>query len=185
MNRMAGTQRSPFLGEAGCKPWDLFGFLYGFVGPLEIPPCLSAAVMGSIVSRPVHPGQPRGNPWICSGIAPAPSHGSTTLSSRNSGEDGQKCLPGKQMAVFPVRRTVAAQPKACLCPSRSPGTGFCYFGWRSKYSQLCLFPACGLFCGGKHQGLVSKLLGMGTLPRSATCTRRSPCPGRVQAVGLF
>lgn len=49
-------------------------------------------------------------------------------------------------------------------PSRLPGTGFCNFGWRSKYSQLCLFPAYGHFCRGKHQELVSKLPGMGVLP---------------------
>lgn len=32
-------------------------------GSLEIPPCTSAAVMGSILSMLVHPGQPQGNPW--------------------------------------------------------------------------------------------------------------------------
>lgn len=66
-------------------------------------------------------------------------------------------------------------------PSQFSGTGFCNFGWRSKYSQLYLFPAYGLFCRGKHQELVSKLPGMSVLPQSATCPQS---PGRVPQLTL-
>lgn len=124
-------------------------------GSLEIPFCTSAAVLCSILSVLIHPGQPQGNPWSCSELAPTPSHSSTALSIRNSGDDKQTCLPYKQTARHHR--------------SRLPAAGFCHFGWRSKYPQLCLFPAYGLFCRGKHQELVSKLPGMGVLPQSATC----------------
>lgn len=126
MNRMVGTQRSPFQAAS------------------EVTSNPSLHICSSDGQYLVHAGtpwQPQGNPWSCSGLAPAPSHGSTSLSSRNSEEDGTTCLPGKQVAGFPVRRTVLL--KAQLRQSQRPGTGFCYFRWRSKYSQLCLFPAHG------------------------------------------
>lgn len=149
MNRMAGTQRSPFLAEPGCKQ--------GYIGCwVTRNPFLHICSSG--VQYLVHADTPRAAPrksWSYSDLAPTPSLSSTALSIRNSAEDGQTHLPGKQMGRHH--------------PSQLPETGFCHFGWRSKYSQLCLFPAYGLFCRGKHQELVSKLPGMGILPQSATC----------------
>lgn len=146
MNRKADTQKSPFLAGPGCEQ--------GYIGCwVTRNPFLHICSSG--VQYLVHADTPQGNPWSCSKLAPPPSLSSTALSIRNSGEDGQTRLSGKQMARHH--------------PSRFPGTGFCNFGWRNKYSQLCLFPAYGLFCRGKHQELVSKLPGMSVLPQSATC----------------
>lgn len=84
------------------------------------------------------------------------------------------------MAGFPVGRTVAAQLKAQLRPSQRPGTGFCYFGWRSKYLQLCLFPTHGFRCRGKHPANRWAWVSFLEVPPTPPVT---PSPGRVQADG--
>lgn len=65
-----------------------------------------------------------------------------------------ECLPEKQMAKFPVVRTIG-----CLTESKGPSlltlcSRILSF-WvekqivQNKYPQLCLFPVRGLFCKGK------------------------------------
>lgn len=95
-------------------------------GSLEIPFCTSAAVLCSILSVLIHPGQPQGNPWSCSELAPTPSHSSTALSIRNSGDDEQTCLPYKQTARHHR--------------SRLPAAGFCHFG--EKQISTAVFIPC-------------------------------------------
>lgn len=133
---------------------------------------------------PVHLGTPRAALgksmklfWVCS----CPFPWQLCSQQRKFRTRCANTMVGKQRARFPAGGTVAAQLKARLHPSRCPGTGFCYFGQRSKYSKLCLCPAHGHFCRGQHQVPVSKLPDTGILPQSATHTPGSP--GRVQGVG--